>query len=82
MPFLEYNVEIRRVICTTNATTAINAGYRHAARASRHFPNQTATLKFPYLVGWSLDLTGGEQVGLVMRWIPALNAFTTVTFTG
>ena len=28
VPFLEYDVEIRRVICTTNAIESINARYR------------------------------------------------------
>jgi len=47
VPFLEYDVEIRRVICTTNAIESINARYRRAVRARGHFPNETAALKMP-----------------------------------
>ncbi|GAA3853008.1 hypothetical protein GCM10022380_83610 [Amycolatopsis tucumanensis] len=32
VPFLEYDVEIRKVICTTNAIESINARYRRASR--------------------------------------------------
>ena len=38
MPFLDYDVEIRRVICSTNAIESINARYRRAIRARGHFP--------------------------------------------
>ncbi|MBP1136585.1 transposase-like protein [Arthrobacter sp. PvP023] len=47
VPFLEYDVEIRRVICTTNAIESINARYRRTVRARGHFPNEAAALKCP-----------------------------------
>jgi transposase-like protein len=75
VPFLEYDVEIRRVIYTTNAIESINARYRRAVRARGHFPNETAALKCLYLVTRSLDPTGGGRARWVMRWKPALNAF-------
>jgi transposase-like protein len=82
VPFLEYDGQIRRVICTTNAIGAINARYRRAGRASGHFPNQAAAaLKCLYLVPRSLDPTGGGRARWVMRWKPALNAFA-ITFAG
>ncbi|EUA17232.1 transposase, Mutator family protein [Mycobacterium xenopi 3993] len=41
VPFLDYDVEIRRVICSTNAVESINARYRRAIRARGHFrPNK------------------------------------------
>ena len=49
IPFLDYDVEIRRVICSTNAIESINARYRRAVRARGHFPNDTAALKCLYL---------------------------------
>ncbi len=61
VPFLEYDVEIRRVICTTNAIESINARYRRAVRARGHFPNEQAALKCLYLVTRSLDPTGGGR---------------------
>lgn len=75
VPFLEYDVEIRRVICTTNAIESINARYRRAVRARGHFPNETAALKCLYLVTRSLDPTGGGRARWVIKWKPALNAF-------
>jgi transposase-like protein len=81
VPFLEYDVEIRRVICTTNAIESINARYRRAVRARGHFPNEAAALKCLYLVTTSLDPTGGGRARWVMRWKPALNAFA-ITFAG
>jgi putative transposase len=81
VPFLEYDVQIRRVICTTNAIESINARYRRAVRARGHFPNEAAALKCLYLVTRSLDPTGGGRARWVMRWKPALNAFA-ITFAG
>ena len=42
VPLLEHDVEIRRVICTTDAIESINAHYRRAVRARGHFPNEAA----------------------------------------
>lgn len=81
VPFLEYDVEIRRVICTTNAIESINARYRRAVRARGHFPNEASALKCLYLVTRSLDPTGGGRARWVIRWKPALNAFA-ITFAG
>ena len=41
-PFLDYDVEIRRVICSTNAVESINARYRRAIRAHGHFRTKVA----------------------------------------
>ena len=58
VPFLDYDVEIRRVICSTNAIESINARYRRAIRARGHFPTEQAALKCLYLVTRSLDPSG------------------------
>jgi transposase-like protein len=50
-----YDVEIRRVICSTNAIESLNARYRRAVRARGHFPTEQAALKCLYLVTRSLD---------------------------
>ncbi|MCT2980253.1 IS256 family transposase [Propionibacterium freudenreichii] len=81
VPFLEYDVEIRRVICTTNAIESISARYRWAVRARGHFPNEQAALKCLYLVTRSLDPTKGGRARWMIRWKPALNAFA-ITFQG
>ena len=81
VPFLDYDVEIRRVICSTNAIESLNARYRRAVRARGHFPTDQAALKCLYLVTRSLDPTGRGRARWVTRWKPALNAFA-ITFEG
>jgi hypothetical protein len=78
---LDYDVEIRRVICSTNAIESLNARYRRAVRARGHFPTEQAALKCLYLVTRSLDPTGKGRARWVTRWKPALNAFA-ITFEG
>ena len=80
-PFLAYDVEIRRVICTTNAIESLNARFRRAVRARGHFPTDQAALKCLYLVARSLDPTGTAKKRWMNRWKPALNAFA-ITFPG
>ncbi|GIJ50963.1 IS256 family transposase [Virgisporangium aliadipatigenens] len=80
IPFLDYDVEIRRVICSTNAIESLNARYRRAVKARGHFPNEQAALKCLYLVTRSLDPTGTGRTRWTMRWKPALNAFA-ITFS-
>lgn len=81
VPFLEYDVEIRKVICTTNAIESINARYRRAVKARGHFPSEAAALKCLYLVTRSLDPTGKGRARWTMRWKAPLNAFA-ITFPG
>jgi putative transposase len=81
VPFLDYDVEIRKIICSTNAIESINARYRRAVRARGHFPSDQAALKCLYLVTRSLDPTGKGKARWAMRWKPALNAFA-ITFEG
>jgi putative transposase len=79
IPFLDYDVEIRQVICSTNAIESLNARYRRAVKARGHFPTEQAALKCLYLVTRSLDPTGKGQARWMMRWKPAINAFA-ITF--
>jgi transposase-like protein len=81
IPFLDYDVEIRRVICSTNAIESLNARYRRAVRARGHFPTGQAALKCLYLVTRSLDPTGRGRARWITQWKPALNAFA-ITFEG
>jgi putative transposase len=52
VPFLDYDVEIRRVICSTNAIESLNARYRRAIRTRGHF----------LLVTW--NQSGAGRIGL------------------
>ena len=79
-PFLSYDVEIRRVLFSTNAIESLNARYRRSVSARGHFPTEQAALKTLYLVTRGLDPKGTGQARWTMRWKPALNAFA-VTFS-
>jgi transposase-like protein len=66
----------------TNAIESLNARFRRAVKARRHFPNEQAALKCLYLTVISLDPTGnGRQRWWTNHWKAALNAFAT-TFEG
>ena len=79
IPFLDYDVEIRKVLCSTNAVESLNARYRRAVSVRGHFPTEQAAMKCLYLGTRSLDPKGTGQTRWTMRWKPALNAFA-VTF--
>jgi transposase-like protein len=81
IPFLRFDTEIRRIICTTNAIESVNARIRRAVKARGHFPNEQAALKCVYMAIMSLDPTGKGQARWTMRWKTALNAFD-ITFDG
>jgi transposase-like protein len=80
-PFLQFDREIRKVICTTNAIESINARLRRAVRARGHFPTEAAALKCLYLAITSLDPTGRGRKRWTNRWKAPLNAFD-LTFDG
>src|SRR3982751_1737776 len=80
-PFLAFDPEIRRVICSTNAIEPVNSRIRRAVRARGHFPTEQAALKCVYLAVMALDPTGRGQKRWITRWKPALNAFD-ITFDG
>jgi putative transposase len=79
IPFLDYDIEIRRVLSSTNAIESLNARYRRAVNAKGHFPTEQAAMKTLYLVTRSLDPRGLGQARWITRWKPALNAFA-ITF--
>ncbi|MFG1913201.1 IS256 family transposase [Kribbella sp. NPDC048928] len=81
VPFLAFDPEIRKVICSTNAIESVNARIRRAVKARGHFPNEQAALKCVYLAVMSLDPTGTGRKRWTMRWKPALNAFE-IAFDG
>jgi putative transposase len=75
VPFLQFDREIRKVICTTNAIESVNARLRRAVRARGHFPTEQAAMKCLYLAIVSLDPTGKGRKRWTNRWKAALNAF-------
>jgi transposase-like protein len=80
-PFLQFDVEIRKVICSTNAIESVNSRIRRAVRARGHFPTEAAALKCVYMAVMSLDPTGAGRKRWITRWKPALQAFD-IAFDG
>jgi transposase-like protein len=81
VPFLQFDAEIGRIVCTTNAIESVNARIRKAVRARGPFPNEQAALKCGYLAVMSLDPTGHGRARWTQRCKGALNAFD-ITFNG
>lgn len=73
VPFLDYDIEIRRLLCSTNAIESLNARYRRTVNARGHFPTEQAALKSLYLTTRSLDPKGTGQQRWMIRWKPVLN---------
>ena len=65
IPFLDYDIEIRTVICSTNAIESLNARYRRAIKARGHFPTEQA--------GWiqPVNATPGCSYGSQSSWSSA-----------
>ena len=49
VPFLDFPVELRRIVYTTNAIESLTR-FRRAVRHRGHFPNEQAAMKVLYLV--------------------------------
>lgn len=73
VPFLSFDVEIRKVICSTNAIESVNARIRKATRARGHFPDEAAARTCVYMALMSLDPTGKGCKRWTMRWKAPLN---------
>jgi len=73
VPFLDLDIEIRHVLCTTNAIESLNSRFRRSVTVKGHFPTENAALKTLYLVIRSFDPKGTGQKRWVTRWKPVLN---------
>jgi putative transposase len=49
VPFLEFPVELRKVVYTTNAIESLNARFRRSVRHRGRFPTDQAAMKVLYL---------------------------------
>jgi putative transposase len=76
VPFLEFPVELRQVVYTTNAIESLNARFRRAVRHRKHFPTEQAALKVLYLVAVEKRKNRANPTGRINAWKPILNALT------
>ena len=76
VPFLEFPVELRKVVYTTNAIESLNARFRRAVRHRGHFPNEQAALKVLYLVAIQRRKNRADMTGKINGWKTILNTLT------
>ena len=76
MPFLEFPVELRKIVYTTNAIESLNARFRKAVRHRGHFPNEQAAMKVLYLVATTRRPNRENLVGRIAGWKQILNTLT------
>jgi transposase-like protein len=76
VPFLEFPVELRKIVYTTNAIESLNARFRRAVRHRGHFPNEQAAMKVLYLVATQRRPNRENLTGKINGWKHILNALT------
>jgi putative transposase len=77
--FLDDDVDIRKVVCSTNAIESSNARRRRSVRIRVHFPSERAALNCRFLVTRGPDSTGAGRARWAMCREQVLNAFA-ITF--
>lgn len=76
VPFLEFPVELRQIVYTTNAIESLNARFRKAVRHRTHFPNEQAAMKVLYLVAIDKRPNRTNPSGRINAWKTILNTLT------
>lgn len=67
VPFLSFDVEVRKAVCSTNAIESVDARIRKAVRARGRFPDEAAALRCVYVALMSLAPTGRGRRRWTMR---------------
>jgi putative transposase len=70
------DVELRKIVYTTNAIESPNARFRRAVRRRGHFPNEQAAMKVLYLVATTRRPNRENLTGQIHNWKQILNALT------
>lgn len=74
VPFLDYPVELRKIVYTTNAIESINFQLRKITKNRGHFPDKDAAMKLLYLGLRNISSERGGFSGTGTRnWTIALN---------
>jgi len=76
VPFLEFPIELRKIVYTTNAIESLNARFRRAVRHRGHFPNEQAAMKVLYLVATTRRPNCENMTGRINGWKNILNTLT------
>lgn len=82
IPFLDYPIELRRIVYTTNAIESINYQLRKITKTRGHFPSDDAAMKLLYLGLRNISSKrGGESGTGTPGWKKALNTLV-ILFPG
>jgi putative transposase len=74
VPFLDYPVELRKIVYTTNAIESINFQLRKITKNRGHFPDKDAAMKLLYLGLRNISSERGGYSGTgTYNWTVALN---------
>jgi putative transposase len=73
VPFLDFPVEIRKLIYTTNGIESLNARFRQAVRRRGHFPTEQAAMKILYLTVRERRPNRTNPTGRINGWKAILN---------
>src|SRR5581483_1223142 len=76
VPFLEFPLELRKIVYATNAIESLNARFRRAVRHRAHFPTEQAALKVLYLVATQRRKNRQDLTGKTNGWKSILNTLT------
>lgn len=75
-PFLEFPVELRKIVYSTNAIESLNARFRKAAVRRGHFPTEQAALKVLFLTAIEKRKNRTNPTGRINGWKSILNTLT------
>lgn len=76
IPFLEFPIELRKIVYTTNSIESLNARFRKAAVRRGHFPTEESALKVLYLTAIERRKNRTNPTGRINGWKTILNALT------
>ena len=74
--FLQFPVEIRKIVYTTNAIESLNSRFRIAAVRRGHFPTDQAALRVLDLVATERRKNRSNPTGRINGWKHILNTLT------
>lgn len=76
IPFLEFPIELRKIVYSTNAIESLNSRFGKAAVRRGHFPTEQAALKVLYLVSIERLKNRSNPTGKINGWKSILNTLT------
>jgi transposase-like protein len=73
VPFLDFPLEIRTLVYTTNGIESLNSRFRQAVRRRGHFPTEQAAMKILYLTVRERRPNRSNPTGKINAWKSILN---------